>query len=141
MRPLSRRSRAEVLRSVPLFSRCSRSELDAIAALTTELAFEPGRTLTREGTPGLEFFVLLEGAAAVRRKGRRVGTLGAGDFVGEVALVSGLPRTATVTITAPSRVLVVSASEFRELLLAAPSTALKIVEALGRRLAELVREP
>ena len=67
-----------------------------------------GKVLTTEGDPGREFFVLIEGTADVRRKGRKVNTMGAGDFFGEIALVSNRPRTATVTATSPLRLLVIT---------------------------------
>jgi len=93
-----------------------------------------GRELTKEGARGAEFVVLAEGAADVRRRGRRVNTLGSGDFLGEIALITGTPRTATVTTTAPSRVLVMTAPAFRRLLRDNPSLQLKVLDALARRL-------
>jgi len=78
--------------------------------------------------------VLVEGAADVRRKGRKVNTLGSGDFLGEIALVTGSPRTATVTTTAPARMLVITARDFKTLLRRTPSLQLKILEAIASRL-------
>lgn len=140
MRPLSRRRKTDLLRDVPLFTHCSQKELDAIAALTSEIQLASGRDLTLEGSAGREFFILLDGHAVVRRNHRKIGTLGSGDFVGEISLVAGLPRTATVTTTEPTRVLVVAAHDFRGLLLQAPTLSLKILEALGTRVADMLRE-
>ena len=83
-----------------------------------------------------EFFVLLDGTATVRRGGRKVNTLGPGDFFGEIALVSRSPRTATVTTTSPARLLVITDGRFRTLLEHSPRIQLRILEALADRLAE-----
>jgi hypothetical protein len=104
-------------------------------AVATELSLAADDRLTTEGERGREFFVLLDGAAAVRRKGRRIGTLGTGDVVGEIALVADVPRTATVTTEAPTRVLVIADYDFRRLLLESPSMTFKITQALAERLA------
>ena len=94
-----------------------------------------GQVLTTEGDSGREFFVLVDGAADVRRNGRKVGTLGSGDFFGEIALVSERPRTATVTTTGPVLLLVVTDRAFRELMRNMPSIQLKVLTALADRLA------
>ena len=79
--------------------------------------------------------MLLEGGAEVRRKRRKIGTLGPGDFLGEIALVTKTPRTATVKTTAPVRALVVSEQNFRRLLTRAPQVQIKVLEALAERVA------
>ena len=107
----------------------------ANGAQATELSLGAGERLTSEGERGREFFVVLDGAAAVHRKGRRIGTLRAGDVVGEIALVADVPRTATVTTEEPTRVLVIVDRDFRRLLLESPSMTFKIMEALAERLA------
>ena len=81
------------------------------------------------------FFVLVDGEAEVRRRNRRVATLGPGDCFGELALILRRPRTATVTLTAPSRLLSISAHNFRPLLMASPEIQFKLLEALAERLA------
>jgi len=91
--------------------------------------------MTREGAPGREFFVLLDGTADVRKKGRKINTLGAGDFFGEISLVSRQPRTATVTATSPVRALVVTDYSFRHLLDESPQIKTKVMEAMAERLA------
>jgi len=78
--------------------------------------------------------VIVEGYADVRRKGRKINTLRSGDFLGEIALVTGGPRTATVTTTAPTRVLVITARAFRSLLRRMPALQLKVLETLAARL-------
>jgi len=135
---LSKNSKAAAIAGVPLFARCSKSELARIAQLADELDLPAGKVLTREGARGREFFVLLEGEAEVRRQGHRISTLRAGDFLGEIALVTDAPRTATVTTTAPSRALVVTDRAFRTLMRDSPEIQGKVLEAVASRLAALI---
>jgi CRP-like cAMP-binding protein len=123
-----------LLRAVPLFERCSNRELHELAALADEVQLAEGTRLTSEGATGKEFVVIVDGAAEVRRKGRKINALRAGDFLGEIALVTGAPRTATVTTTAPTRVLVITAPAFRGLLRRMPALQLKVLETLAARL-------
>src|SRR5262245_54566705 len=102
--------------------------------LADELDLPAGRKLATEGASGREFVIIIEGGAEVRRKGRMVNTLGSGDFLGEIALIAGVPRTATVTTTEPCRVLVVTAPAFKQLLRDSPSIQLKVLQALAERL-------
>jgi len=125
----------DLIRKVPLFARCSRAELKEIALLADEIDLHEGKEMTREGAPGREFFVLLEGTADVKKNRRRVNTLGPGDFFGEIALVSHEPRTATVIATAPVRALVITDRSFRRLLDDAPRVQTKVMEAMAERLA------
>jgi CRP/FNR family transcriptional regulator, cyclic AMP receptor protein len=125
----------DLIRKVPLFARCSRAELKEIALLADEIDLHEGKEMTREGAPGREFFVLLDGTADVKKKSRRVNTLGPGDFFGEIALVSREPRTATVIATSPIRALVITDRSFRRLLDDAPQVQTKVMEAMAQRLA------
>jgi len=125
----------DLIRKVPLFARCSRAELKEIALLADEIDLHEGKEMTREGAPGREFFVLLDGTADVKKKSRRVNTLGPGDFFGEIALVSREPRTATVIATSPVRALVITDRSFRRLLDDAPQVQTKVMEAMAERLA------
>lgn len=130
---LQKNKKIELLKRVPLFERCSKKELAEIASVADEIELPAGRTLTAEGTRGKQFVVLVTGAAEVRRKGRKINDLRAGDFLGEIALITGAPRTATVTTTKSSRVLVVTPSAFRMLLRDVPSLQLKVLDALAER--------
>ena len=90
--------------------------------------------LTREGKPGREFFVLVEGTVEVTRDGKKLADLRAGDWFGEIALLTYKPRTATVTATSPVRVLVVTDREFRRVVETMPRIALKVLASVGQRL-------
>jgi CRP-like cAMP-binding protein len=131
---LRRSVKVDLLRQAPLFAQCSRKELGELALVADEIDMSEGRVLTSEGEPGREFFVLIEGSADVRRKGRKVNTMSAGDFFGEIALVSDRPRTATVTATSPVRLLVVTDRAFRELMRNMPSIQTKVLATLAERL-------
>ena len=127
---LRKNAKIELLKRVPLFERCSRRELGQIAMLADELDLPKARDLTREGASGFEFIILVEGEADVVRGVRVVNELGPGDFVGEIALVSGKPRTATVRTRGPARVLVITASGFRTLMHDVPSIKDKVLAAV-----------
>jgi CRP-like cAMP-binding protein len=132
---LGRNAKADLIRAVPLFARCTRSEVAQVASIADEVDVKGGKELIREGDRGREFFILLEGRADVRRRGRKVNTLEPNDFFGEIALVSRSPRPATVTTTEPARLLVITATAFRSLLDRSPRLQLRVLEALADRLA------
>jgi len=131
---LRKNVKIELLKRVPLFERCSQRELAEIASLADELDLPAARDLTKEGARGWEFLILVNGEADVVRKGKVVNQLGPGDFIGEIALVSGRPRTATVRTRGPSRILVLSASGFRTLMRDVPSIQDKVLAAVTARI-------
>ena len=131
---LRKNVKVKLIKSVPLFSSCSKKELEAIASQADELVVPAGKTLTKEGARGREFMVIVDGAADVRKKGRKINTLGSGDFLGEIALISGGPRTATVTTTSESDLLVLTDRAFRQLTRQMPSIHASVVKALSERL-------
>jgi CRP-like cAMP-binding protein len=131
---LRKNAKIELLKGVPLFYGCSKRELGEISSLADELDLPAARDLTREGASGREFVILVEGQAEVVRKGRVINKLGPGDFVGEIALVSGKPRTATVRTRGPARVLVLSSGGFRTLMRDVPSLKDKVLAAITARL-------
>jgi CRP/FNR family cyclic AMP-dependent transcriptional regulator len=132
---LRKDAKAELIRHVPLFARCSSKELAEVAGIADEIDIAEGKEVTREGERGREFVVLVEGTAEVTRDGKTINTLGSGDFLGEIAIVSDLPRTATVTTTSPVRALVIRDVEFKTLLRHQPGIAEKVLAALADRLA------
>ena len=129
-------AKMQLLRSVPLFATCNSRQLSRIAALTVALDVPQGEVLCREGQAGTEFFVIVDGEAAVSVKGRRRATIGPGGFCGELAILDGGPRVASVSTTVPTRVLVLSRSEFQGLLRLAPEIALNLLRAMAGRLRE-----
>ncbi|HEY8773146.1 MAG TPA: cyclic nucleotide-binding domain-containing protein [Gaiellaceae bacterium] len=132
---LDKDSKVAAMKHVPLFSLLSKGELRRIAQLADEVDLRAGKVLTTEGTRGREFFVLLEGSADVRSNTRLLPALGPGDFFGEIALVTDVPRTATVTTTTSVRALVITDRAFRELLRTSPEIQGKVLEAVAQRLA------
>ncbi|HET7513343.1 MAG TPA: cyclic nucleotide-binding domain-containing protein [Gaiella sp.] len=131
---LRKNAKVELLQGVPLFASCSKAELERIASLADELDLAEGATLIREGERGREFLVVVDGTVRVTKRGKTVRELGSGDFIGEIALISDVPRTATVTATSPVRLLVVTDRAFRGLIEEMPSIATKVLQSLGERL-------
>jgi CRP/FNR family cyclic AMP-dependent transcriptional regulator len=126
--------KVDALRSVGLFADCSTRELQRIARICTRDQADKGTVLTKQGDAGRECFVIADGSAAVEIDGRDVATVGPGDCVGEMALLDGGPRTATVTARTPMTMYVLTAAEFRTLLDASPSILRKMTMSLARRL-------
>jgi CRP/FNR family transcriptional regulator, cyclic AMP receptor protein len=134
---LRKDGKIELLKQVPLFSHCTKKELAAVANLADLVDIPAGTVLIREGAIGRECMVVVEGEVEVRRKGRKINTLGPGDFIGEMALISGAPRNATVTTTRDSSLLAVTDRQFWELLERTPSMQMSVIRALGERLQSL----
>jgi CRP-like cAMP-binding protein len=132
---LAKNAKIELLKRAPLFSGCSKTELGALALTADEIDLRSGSVLTKEGQPGREFFVLIDGSVRVTRNGKKLADLGPGDWFGEIALITEAPRSATVTATSPVRVLVITDRAFRRVVQAMPSIALKVLEKVGERLA------
>jgi CRP-like cAMP-binding protein len=122
------------LKQVPLFSECSQRELAEIAAIADEMRFSEGRTLIKEGAVGREFIVVLDGSVEVRRGGRRLPVKGDATSFGEVALLTGARRTATVTTTSPVQALLITDRAFRRLVEDSPGIQRKIMASLAARL-------
>ncbi len=131
---LRRDAKIELLKTVPLFAGCSKNELRQLAKTADEIDLRQGTVLTREGRPGREFFVLIDGTAEVTRKGKKIADLGPGDWLGEIALITDSPRTATVTATSAVDVLVITDRRFRSVVETMPSIALKVLACVGERL-------
>jgi CRP/FNR family transcriptional regulator, cyclic AMP receptor protein len=132
---LRKNAKTELISRVPLFAHCSKRELSEVAGIADEIDLREGKELTKQGAPGREFFVLVEGTADVVKNGRKINSLSAGDFFGEIALVHQSPRTATVKATSPVRALVVTERNFRRLLEEMPEIQRKVLAALAERVA------
>jgi CRP/FNR family cyclic AMP-dependent transcriptional regulator len=132
---LHKDQKVDAIKAVPLFNKLSKKGLQEVAGVADEIDLPEGKALTTEGERGREFFVLLDGEAEVRQGDKRIATLGKGDFLGEIALVTKLPRTATVTTTSPVRALVITDRDFSSLIKRSPEVGQGVLEALGERLA------
>ena len=141
MRLFSQDTKVQALKGASLFEGLSRKELAQLARVSEDLEVEPGEVLCKEGEIGHEFFVIVEGSVKVTRKGRTVASRVSGDFVGEIALLEEMPRTATVTTETPVRLFVLTRKDFRHLLDENPSVERKVLRALARRLAETSSDP
>jgi CRP-like cAMP-binding protein len=124
----------ENLRKVPLFSACTKDELRKIMSASTSMTFTAGTVLASQGTTGHEFMVIEDGKARVDVGGKTVATLGAGDFFGEVSLLDGGPRTATVTAETDIVADVIAQREFAALIDTAPHLARKLLKGLALKL-------
>ncbi len=123
------------LAGIDLFSSLEKPDLESIAPWFSDETAAEGVRLCGEGASGYSFFVLAEGSAVVTANGRRLAELGPGDYFGEIAMLDGRRRSATVTTTAPARLLVMFGSEFRQLQQAQPLIADRIEETMRGRLA------
>jgi len=132
---LGKDAKVELLKGVPLFSKLDKKGLQEVAQIADELDLPAGKEMAKEGDRGREFFVLLNGEAEVTRAGRRINTMKEGDFFGEIALVTKMPRTATVTATSDVDVLVITERAFDALLDKSPEIGRRVAEALAERVA------
>ena len=130
----------EHLAKQPLFSACSKRELQRIARAFDELEVPAGRVLVDQGQAGREAFIVLDGTATVSRNNRKVATLWSGEQFGELALLDHGPRTATVTAETPMRLLVASSRSFAGVIDDVPSIARKLLAELAGRIRELDRK-
>lgn len=134
-------AKVALLKAVPLFADLKDRELQQVSALTDEVDMAAGRRLTREGDFGHEFFVIIDGRVSVERGGRHIADLGAGDFLGEIALVDLGPRTATATCVTDCRLLVMDRREFNSIMATSTTIQAAVLQALARRVRRLEPEP
>jgi CRP/FNR family cyclic AMP-dependent transcriptional regulator len=132
---LGKDGKVELIKKVPLFSKLSKKELEQVAHIADELDLPNGKLMAEEGDRGREFFVLLEGEADVTKGDESINTMREGDFFGEIALVTQMPRTASVRATTDVRVLVVNEHDFSALLKHSPEVSRGVAEALAERVA------
>lgn len=127
----------DLLKSIPLFAGFGKRELVRLGMLTDFIDLPAGRVLMRQGEPGAEMFVLVRGRAEVTRDGQVIAQATDGEILGEIALVDKGLRSATVTLTEPSRLLLVGHREFHALMDEMPTVRLQVLESLARRVRHL----
>jgi CRP-like cAMP-binding protein len=130
---LRKNPKTRLIASLPLFEGCNRREIDAVAAVADEILVAPGRVLASQDADGAEFVVIVRGSASVRRGPDLVARLHAGDFFGEIALVTGSPRTATVVATSAVDALVIEGHAFSRLLEDVPRVRARVEAAAAER--------
>ena len=126
---------AKDIAAIPLFESLSERELQELAPWFNEETAPEGTRLCGEGAAGYSFFVITEGNAVVTAEGARLRDLGPGDFFGEIAILDGGRRSATVTTTSPAKLLVMFGTDFRQLQDSQPDIAARLEEAMQQRLA------
>ena len=126
----------EGLAKVPLFSACSKKELQTIARASDDVEVPAGKVLVQEGKPGHEFFLILDGNASVKRGKREIAKLGPGQYFGELALLDRGPRSASVIAKDDMEVLVLGQREFAGVIDEVPTLAHKLLTSMARRLRE-----
>jgi CRP/FNR family cyclic AMP-dependent transcriptional regulator len=136
-RGIAERERA--LGRAPLFAGLSRRHLRAVARVSGIVHHDEGDTVVKEGAGGAVFFVVLEGKATVVRKGRTLARLRRGDFFGEMSILDGRPRTASVIAAGPSTFLTLAAKDFREVVATEPRIAVRMLQVMAGRLRERER--
>jgi CRP-like cAMP-binding protein len=119
-----------------LFSACSASQLRTIRRQIEEIAVDAGTVLCEEGTVGKEFFFIIDGTASVRRNGRKIASLGRGQYFGELSLLDRRPRSATVVSESAMTLLVLDQRRFNGLLDAVPALSHKLLVAMAARIRE-----
>lgn len=131
---MAKDERIERLRAVPLFAACDDRQLAFIASRVEDVDVPAGKTLCRESERGGDLFIVLSGEADVLRDGAKVSRAGAGDFFGEIALIDGGPRTATVVSATAMRCLVLGPAQFRDVLHQDSDIARQLLYAVTKRL-------
>jgi CRP-like cAMP-binding protein len=134
---ITKKHRLDLLGSVWLFEACSQRELDVLQLAATEIEVPAGKALTTQGELGQEFVVLVEGKAQVTRDGTEIAVLGPGSFFGEMSLLDGKPRAATVTTLEPTKVLVLTTQAFNGVITTMPSVDRKMLTVLAGRLRDV----
>ena len=137
---MPRDDKVELMRSVPLFAGLTEHELERLSSLADIVDLPKDRVILTQGQLGWEMFVMVTGSAHVERDGTSFGEVGPGEVLGEIALLDGGPRTATVTLSQPSRLLVLARREFQTMLDEFPDIRLRILETVARRLRSLDRD-
>lgn len=134
---MARDQKLDLLRSVSLFKGLGDGEIRRLGELVDEVDLPAGRVLMTQGEHGAEMLIVVDGSASVVRDGQPLDDCGPGSILGEISLLDGGPRTATVTLTAPSRLLILGRREFHSLMDEFPDVRLRILETVADRLRTL----
>jgi CRP-like cAMP-binding protein len=132
---------ASSLASVPFLSGLDKKQLRLIAESGKELSYRPGETIVEEGTMGVGFYLLLDGAVEVRKRSKVLATLSKGQFFGEMSLVDEHPRSADVVAVQPTKCLTISTWVFAAMVKQHPELALPMLKELARRLRDAQKSP
>ena len=135
----SKKFQLESLKNVPLFNACSKKELETVAKAADEIMMTEGSLIVDQGQTGREAFVILSGEVTIKRSGRKVATLGAGDVVGELSLLDHGPRTASAICATDCTLLVIDQRRFISVLDDVPSIAHKLMGVLASRIRQMDR--
>ncbi|HEY8673928.1 MAG TPA: cyclic nucleotide-binding domain-containing protein [Candidatus Dormibacteraeota bacterium] len=136
-----RKALVEMLGRNRLFEGLTKKDLTAVVVSATEVEHAKGRVVMEEGKPGVGFHLIVDGTAGVTRRGRKLRTLGPGDSFGDIALIDGGPRSATVAAETHLRTLSLSPWEFRPLVMQHPQVAYKLLLKLSALLREAEKRP
>ena len=131
---MQQRQRVAQLSKVPLFANCSKRELSRLLTLARTETVDAGHTLFVEGAPSSNLYVIVSGTAAVKRNGRRIGRAGPGDVVGELGVILGGPRTATVLAETPIEWLVLDQASLRTAIDEVPGLGWHLLQSVAARL-------
>jgi len=126
--------KVNLIASVPLFARLGRKELEQIAQLVDDVDIPAGKVLMRQGESGSEMFIIADGTVRIERNGEFIRDVGPGTPIGEMALLSEGPRTATVTTNGPTRILLAGHREFHQLMEQHPTIRLAILDGLASKI-------
>ena len=131
---MPQRQQVAQLANVPLFAHCSKRELTRLLSLGRTETVDAGHTLFVEGAPSSNMYVLLTGTAAVKKGGRRIARVGPGDVVGELSVILGGPRTATVQAETPIEWLVLDQRSLRAAIDEVPGLGWHLLQSVAARL-------
>ncbi len=138
---MQQRERVAQLSKVPLFANCSKRELARLLSRVRTESVEAGHTLFVEGAPSSNLYVIVAGSAIVRKNGRRIARLGPGDVVGELSVILGGPRTATVEADTPIDWLVLNRASLRKAIDEVPGLGWSLLQAVAARLDQANKRP
>ena len=130
------RAHEAIIANVDLFQDLSKAQLKRLASASTEVSHPPGKAVATEGRSGLAFHLIIEGSATVSKDGRELRTLGPGDYFGEISMIDGRPRSATVTAHEPLKAMAIPHQDFEAVIDEDPEFARRLLKTLCARLRE-----